>query len=66
MKKYKELVCTTGLLEDGSWIRLYPIQFRKKSYTEQYQKYHWIEVDIVKNREIFDLRVFVQYLMTHQ
>src|SRR5664280_1210156 len=52
-KKYDELVCTAGFLEDGSWIRLYPIQFRKKSYTEQYQKYHWIEVDIVKNKRDF-------------
>jgi hypothetical protein len=52
-KKYDELVCTAGFLEDGSWIRLYPIQFHKKSYTEQYQKYHWIEVDIVKNNRDF-------------
>ena len=52
-KKYDELICTAGFLEDGSWIRLYPIQFRKKSYTEQYQKYHWIEVDIVKNTRDF-------------
>jgi len=34
-KKYEELVCTAGFLEDGSWIRIYPIQFRKKSYAEQ-------------------------------
>ena len=52
-KKYDELVCTAGFLEDGSWIRIYPIQFRKKSYTEQYQKYHWIEVDLVKNKRDF-------------
>jgi hypothetical protein len=23
--KYAELVCTAGVLEDGSWIRLYPV-----------------------------------------
>jgi hypothetical protein len=23
--KYDELVCTAGFLEDGSWIRVYPI-----------------------------------------
>ncbi|MPM62092.1 hypothetical protein SDC9_108958 [bioreactor metagenome] len=28
-EKYDELVCTAGFLEDGSWIRLYPIPFRK-------------------------------------
>ncbi len=48
-KKYEELVCTAGFLEDGTWIRLYPIQFRKKSYGEQYKKYQWIELDIIKN-----------------
>jgi len=48
-KKYEELVCTAGFREDGTWIRIYPIQFRKKSYNEQYSKYEWIEVDLVKN-----------------
>jgi len=52
-KKYEELVCTAGFLEDGSWIRIYPIQFRKKTYSEQYSKYDWIEVDLVKNTSDF-------------
>ncbi len=52
--KYDELVCTAGFLEDGNWIRIYPIQFRKKSFEEQYKKYDWIEIDLVKNTS--DLR----------
>ena len=28
-EKYDELVCTAGICEDGSWIRLYPLPFRK-------------------------------------
>jgi hypothetical protein len=48
-KKYEELVCTAGFREDGTWIRIYPVQFRKKSYHEQYSKYEWIELDLVKN-----------------
>lgn len=51
--KYDELVCTAGFLEDGTWIRIYPIQFRKKSFEEQYKKYDWIEIDIVKNTSDF-------------
>ncbi|GHT30445.1 hypothetical protein AGMMS49574_10150 [Bacteroidia bacterium] len=51
--KYEELVCTAGFLEDGTWIRIYPIQFRKKSYSEQYKKYDWIELDLVKNSRDF-------------
>ena len=51
--KYDELVCTAGFLEDGSWIRIYPIPFRKKSYNEQYSKYDWVEIDLVKNKSDF-------------
>lgn len=51
--KYDELVCTAGFLEDGTWIRIFPIQFRKKSFEEQYKKYDWIEIDIVKNTSDF-------------
>jgi len=51
--KYDELVCTAGFREDGTWIRIYPIQFRKKSYNEQYKKYDWIELDLVKNYSDF-------------
>lgn len=51
--KYEELVCTAGFREDGTWIRIYPIPFRKKAYHEQYKKYDWIEVDLVKNNADF-------------
>ncbi|MEX6691188.1 hypothetical protein QTN47_27005 [Danxiaibacter flavus] len=47
--KYDELVCTAGFLEDGTWIRIYPIPFRKLEYEQQYRKYDWIEVDVEKN-----------------
>ena len=51
--KYDEIVCTAGFLEDGSWIRIYPVQFRQKAYDEQYKKYDWIEIDLVKNAKDF-------------
>ena len=51
--KYEELVCTAGFTEDGTWIRIYPIQFRRKSFEEQYKKYDWIELDLVKNDSDF-------------
>lgn len=50
---YGELVCTAGFLEDGTWIRLYPIPFRKLQQNERYRKYQWIELDIVKNDKDF-------------
>lgn len=48
-KKYAELVCTAGLLEDGSWIRLYPTPFRLLKDEQKFPKYSWIEVDVEKN-----------------
>ena len=47
--KYDELVCTAGFLEDGSWVRIYPIPFRKLEYDKRYSKYDWVEIDLVKN-----------------
>ncbi|GHT55086.1 hypothetical protein FACS1894109_00940 [Spirochaetia bacterium] len=49
--KYDELVCTAGMLEDGSWIRLYPLPFRKLNNEQKYSKYQWIEADIEKNQK---------------
>lgn len=51
--KYDELVCTAGFLEDGTWIRIYPVPFRKKAYDQQYKKYDWIEIDLDKNTSDF-------------
>ena len=53
--KYDELVCTAGVLEDGSFVRLYPINFRDLPYDQQYKKYQWIEVDAVPHTG-FDVR----------
>ncbi len=47
--KYDELVCTAGFTEEGKWIRIYPIKFRQMGYEQQYKKYDWIEIDLVKN-----------------
>jgi hypothetical protein len=52
-KKYDELVCTAGFDEEGNWVRLYPIPFRKLEYQNRYKKYSWIELDIVKNTSDF-------------
>ena len=49
--EYDELVCTAGVLEDGSWIRLSPIPFRRMDYEKQFKKYQWIEIDVSKRRE---------------
>ncbi|MFO1387708.1 hypothetical protein [Cellvibrio sp.] len=48
--KYDEVVCTAGLREDGTWVRLYPIPFRKLDEIEQYKKFDIVEVDLEKNK----------------
>ncbi len=50
-KAYQELVCTAGVREDGSWIRLYPVPYRKLKQDQQYKKYQWIEIDAVRNTD---------------
>lgn len=48
--KYGELVCTAGVREDGSFVRLYPIDYRSKPYWESYSKYQWVEVDVERHQ----------------
>jgi len=57
-EKYDELVCTAGFREDGTWIRIYPVPFRKLDYENQYHKWQWIEMDVVKNTSDFRLESF--------
>lgn len=46
---YQELVCTAGVLEDGSFIRLYPIDYRYRPYWQWYRKYQWVELEAERN-----------------
>ena len=52
-KKYDETVCTAGITENGEWIRLYPIEFRKLEHSKQYKKYDLVEVMVEKRTEDF-------------
>lgn len=48
-KTYAELVCTAGILEDGSWIRMYPMPFRKLDFDQKYPKYTWVQIELKRN-----------------
>jgi len=52
-RKHVETVCTAGLTEDGKWVRLYPIPFRKLEYEQQYKKFEWMNVPLVRNTDDF-------------
>jgi len=57
-RSYDELVCTAGVLENGEWLRIYPmpLSFLKglKSLGKVKQtKYTWIELDLEKRTDDF-------------
>lgn len=47
-KNYGETVCTAGVREDGSWVRIYPVPFRRLEHEEQYRKFDWIECPLAR------------------
>ncbi len=49
-RKYGETVCTAGVRADGSWVRIYPVPFRRLNETEQYSKYDWVDCKLVKSK----------------
>ncbi len=48
-EKYGETVCTAAVREDGSWVRLYPIPFRRLNEQEKYRLFDWIECRMIRN-----------------
>ncbi|MCB0768120.1 MAG: hypothetical protein KDB95_13005, partial [Flavobacteriales bacterium] len=57
-RSYEELVCTAGVLEDGSWIRIYPVPLSflmnlRRSGQMTDRKYTWIELDLEKRKDDF-------------
>ena len=56
--KYKELVCTAGILENGDWIRIYPVPLSflidlKGTGKVKNVKYTWIEINLNKRTDDF-------------
>jgi len=49
-RKYGETVCTAGIREDGTWMRIYPVPFRRLEDAEQYSKFDWVEANFVTSR----------------
>jgi len=57
-RSYDELVCTAGLREDGTWIRIFPIPLSflidlKGSGKVKKVKYTWIELELIKRTDDF-------------
>lgn len=57
-RSYDELVCTAGVLENGKWIRIYPVPLSflidlKGSGKVNAVKYTWIELELNKRNDDF-------------
>jgi len=48
-RKYGETVCTAGVRPDGSWVRMYPVPFRRLDEEQQYKKFDWLECRLIRN-----------------
>lgn len=51
-RSHDELVCTAGMLEDGSWVRIYPVPFQFL----EFHKYQWVELDLIPHDVARDFR----------
>lgn len=55
-RSYDELVCTAGILEDGSWIRIYPVPLSFLNQVKRdtgFKKYTWVEMDVEERSDDF-------------
>ncbi len=48
-KKYGETVCTAGLRPDGTWVRMYPVPYRRLEEGEQYRKFDWLDCRLIRH-----------------
>ena len=53
-----EVVCTAGLLENGKWIRMYPISASMYD-DKKYPKYSWVEIDLIKHPTDFRIESYM-------
>ena len=51
-RSHDELVCTAGILENGDWVRIYPVPFSFWGF----HKYQWIELAITSQDKNKDFR----------
>ena len=57
-RKYGETVCTAGVRPDGSWVRMYPVPFRRLDQEQHYRKYDWLECKLIRNTTDFRPETF--------
>jgi len=56
-----ESSCTAAISDQGAWLRIFPVPWRLLPTEQQFRKYQWIEVNLIKAKgdsraESFNLR----------
>lgn len=54
--KSRETVCTAGVTADGSWVRLYPIDYRYLPRDKQFHKFQWVDIELAPHGSSNDKR----------
>jgi hypothetical protein len=49
-KKGVEVSCTAGITQQGEWIRMFPLPYRRLASHQRFTKYQWIELNVTKAR----------------
>jgi len=47
-KKGVEVSCTAGITDDGQWIRLFPVPYRRMDHDKRFTKYQWVDLSVTK------------------
>lgn len=47
-KKGVEVSCTAGITQQGEWIRLFPVPYRRLARDKRFKKYQWVELNVRK------------------
>lgn len=47
-RKGVEVSCTAAITDEGEWLRLFPVPYRRLPDHQKFHKYQWIEVEVNK------------------
>ena len=47
-KRGVEVSCTAAITDQGEWLRLFPVPYRRLGPEQKFHKYQWIEVGVTK------------------
>ena len=46
-----EVSCTAAITDQGEWLRLFPVPYRRLKPVQRFHKYQWIDVEVEKSSD---------------